>query len=252
LIKSVILLVISTIACISLQAQDDQALAKATTVQKAIRPIDEKVTTDSITDKNLLPLFGETEKNTKEKEADRIFVGMCSKNFPNLIEASKFFADRGWEYLAEGELDTATHRFNLCYLLNAKNADAYWGLGVITFQKGDLDKAANILKKGVMADSTNSSLMVDLATVELSCFEKNNHQKDLAEAHDLLAKAIDLDPSNVLGWQKRSETEYYLENYENAWECIHSARLLDISKIDLIFVGKLSEKMKDPKGVFKF
>lgn len=251
MIKSVIILIISTIATQAVYSQDSQAIAKANPINTPAAA-GENRSSDSITNKNLIPLFGETEKTAKEKETDRVFINMCSKNFPNLKEASKFFADRAWEYLAEGELDTAIHRFNLCYLLNDKNADAYWGLGVITFQKGDMDKASYILRKGVAADSTNSALIVDLATVELSCFEKNNHHEDLVLAHSYLAKALDIDPSNIAGWQKRSETEYYLENYENAWECVHSARLLDLSKIDLVFVAKLAAKMKDPKDVFKF
>lgn len=202
--------------------------------------------------KYLLPLFGNVEKTAKELAIDRSFVEMCKKNFPNLIEASKFFADRGWEYLSESEIDTAMHRFNLCYLLNEKNVDAYWGIGVLCFQKGEYENASKMLNKGLDIDSTNASLIVDLATVELACYEKNNHPEDLTLSHNHLAKAIDIDPQNILAWLKRSETEFYLENFENAWDCIHSARLLDITKVDLIFVEKLNEKMKDPKSVFKF
>lgn len=216
---------------------------------------EEKGATSSLDKQNhnkyLLPLFGSVEKTAKEKATDRSFVEMCRKNFPNLNEASNFFADRAWEYLGESELDTAMYRFNLCYLLNEKNVDAYWGAGVICFQKGEFDQASKLLNKGIEIDSTNSSLIVDLAIVELSCFEKNNHQEDLVLAHGHLAKAIDIDPQNISAWIKRSEAEYYLENYENAWDCIHSARLLDITKIDLIYVEKLSAKMKDPKNIFK-
>ncbi len=243
---------INLLALLQVYAQVDQTLAKVNTTLASDRIFDDsKKTSDSI-NKNLIPLFGENEKTKKEKDKDVEFIVMCTKNFPTLLEASKFFADRGWEYLSESQLDTATYRFNLCYLLNPKNVDAYWGLGVVQFQKGELDLAANILKKGIMVDSTNSSLIVDLATVEISCYEKNTHADDLAAAHAHLAKAIDIDPGNVTAWQKRSETEYYLENFENAWDCIHSARLLDITKVDLIFVGKLALKMPDPKGIFKF
>ena len=249
--KNFLLLIINLISW-PIFSQDVQPIAKATLLKNDV-PTNTTIKTDSQKlNKNLLPLFGEIKKSDQEVANDNFFIEMCKKNFPNLTEASKFFADRGWEYLAESELDTAMHRFNLCYLLNEKNMDAYWGIGVICFQKGELDKASKILKKGIEIDSTNSSLIVDLATVEITCYEKTNHNEDLILAHDHLAKAIDIDPSNVSAWTKRSETEYYLENYENAWECIHSARLLDISKIDLGFVEKLNLKMKDPKEVFKF
>ena len=235
-----------------LLSQDGQPIAKANIPQILEKKETDKSTYPLSQNKNILPLFGESEKTAHEKMVDSKFIEMCKKNFPNLNEASKFFADRGWEYLGETELDTAMYRFNLCYLLNPKNIDAYWGAGVICFQKGEFDQASKMLKIGMEIDSTNSSLIVDLATVELACFEKTSHSDDLNQSHDHLAKAIDLDPLNISAWLKRSETEYYLENYENAWDCVHSARLLDITKIDLLFVGKLSEKMKDPKNIFKF
>jgi tetratricopeptide (TPR) repeat protein len=203
-------------------------------------------------DKYLQPIIGKNQKTDRDKLIDKQFIDMCRKNFPNLNEASKFFADRGWEYLGETELDTAMHRFSLCYLLNQENVDAYWGAGVICFQKGDYDNAKIALDKGFQIDSTNASLLVDLATVEIVGYEKNNNSESLMVAHNHLAKAIDIDPLNILAWLKRSETEYYLENYENSWDCIHSARLLDISKIDLSFVEKLNGKLKDPKGLFRF
>lgn len=250
--KKTIFLLLINLYSWQIFSQESSAIAKATSnetnenVSPALKSEIQNL------NKNLLPLFGEEKKSNKEVATDNIFIEMCKKNFPNLKEASKFFADRGWEYLAESELDTAMHRFNLCYLLNQKNMDAYWGIGVICFQKGELDNASKILKQGIEIDSTNATMIVDLATVEITCFEKNNHNEDLILAHNHLAKAIDIDPSNISAWLKRSETEYYLENYENAWECIHSARLLDITKIDLNFAEKLNAKMKDPKEVFKF
>ena len=249
--KNLLLLIINLISW-PIFSQEGQPIAKATSIEAGDNSHSAVKTDSQNLNKNLLPLFGEIKKSNKEVATDNSFIEMCKKNFPNLTEASKFFADRGWEYLAESELDTAMHRFNLCYLLNQKNMDAYWGIGVICFQKGELDNASRILKKGIEIDSTNSSLIVDLATVEITCYEKNNHNEDLILAHDHLAKAIDIDPGNISAWLKRSETEYYLENYENAWECIHSARLLDITKIDLNFAEKLNLKMKDPKEVFKF
>lgn len=231
--------------------QDNTTLAKVNPITTSDQVF---VSKNEVQIQNLhvLAFLGNENKPEKEKKTDKEFVEMCRKNFPNLVEASKFFADRGWEYVAEAELDTAMHRFKLCNLLNNKNIDAYWGAGVICFQNGEFDNASALLKKGIEIDSTNSSIIVDLATVELACYEKNTHLDDLQAAHNHLAKAIDIDPLNILAWLKRSESEYYLENFENAWDCIHSARLLDITKIDLIFVGKLNEKMKDPKNIFKF
>ena len=233
-------------------SQDNIVLAQANSKSNSDKVVVKLEAGMKTEDRFLMPILGINQKTAAETTIDKSFLEMCRKNFPNLSEASKFFADRAWEYLAEAELDTAMHRFSLCYLLNQKNVDAYWGAGVICFQKGDFDNAKIALNKGFDIDSTNASLLVDLATVELNGYEKTMLPENLKIAHKHLEKAIDIDPMNILAWLKRSETEYYLENYENSWDCIHSARLLDITKIDLIFAEKLNAKMKDPQGVFKF
>jgi tetratricopeptide (TPR) repeat protein len=233
-------------------SQDNTVLAQVNPAKNADKVIVKLETSVQQIDKYLIPILGINQKSAKEVANDKAFIEMCRKNFPNLNEASKFFADRAWEYLGESELDTAMHRFSLCYLLNQKNLDAFWGAGVICFQKGDFGNAKIALNKGFEIDSTNASLLVDLATVELNGYEKSLEPESLKIAHKHLEKAIEIEPINILAWLKRSESEFYLQNYENSWDCIHSARLLDITKIDLLFVEKLNAKLKDPQGVFKF
>ena len=71
----------------------------------------------------LLPLFGEYEKTDLQKKEDDEFLKMCDANFQNRSKASEFFATRAWEYLQEGQADTAVHRFNLAFLLDDENVD---------------------------------------------------------------------------------------------------------------------------------
>jgi tetratricopeptide (TPR) repeat protein len=228
-------------------AQDGVSLAKANTKATGMVPAIENQN-----NKYLIPLFGKAQKTPVEKAADEAFVGMCIKNFSDKKEASVFFTDRGWDYISESEPDTAIHRFNMAYLLNPANAEAYWGLGVICFQRGQYDLASEILEMGMQADSSIADMVVDLATVELSCFEKNQHQHDLAKAHRHLANAIEIDPTNFTAWHKRAEAEYYLGNFENAWECLHSARLLEPTKLNLQFAERLHLKLPDPREIFRF
>ncbi len=243
------LLIFSVLISLNLVAQEGNVVAKSET---SSHKNSEVFSVQIQQNKYLLPLFGTLPKTNTEKAKDEEFVAMCKKNFNNLKEASQFFTDRGWDYITENEPDTAIHRFNLAYLLNPANAEAYWGLGVICYQRGEYDMASSILEKGMQADSSIADMVVDLAIVELSCYEKNRHQDDLLKAHRHLANAIEIEPSNISAWLKRAQAEYYLENYENAWECIHSARLLDHLKIDLIFLEKLNEKLIDPQGIYKF
>ena len=96
---------------------------------------------------SILPLFGEITKTETQKASDNRFLQECDRNFSSREDASKFFAERAWEYLSEGEQDTAIYRFNLAYLLNPKNVDSYWGLGVASYQQGRYDESARLLYK---------------------------------------------------------------------------------------------------------
>jgi tetratricopeptide (TPR) repeat protein len=97
-------------------------------------------------DVKFLPLFGSKKKAEEEMLNATEFLIKCDKSFKDRLDASKFFADRGWEYLNEGLLDTATYRFNLCFLLNQENVEAYWGLGSISYQKGNFEESTKLLR----------------------------------------------------------------------------------------------------------
>ena len=198
-----------------------------------------------------VPLFG----SKQEAEVQMInltdFLIQCDKSFKNRLDASKFFADRGWEYLNEGLLDTATYRFNLCFLLNQDNSDAFWGLGSISYQKGKYEESTKLLRKSLELSPENSILMVDIATVQLACFKENKNCDDINDALKLLERSLQLDSTNANGWLKYSIAEYQLEHYEKAWEYLHKCRLLDISFIDTTYLQELLAKQSDPLGIFK-
>lgn len=198
-----------------------------------------------------MPLFGERTKSGEQIEFEINFLNDCDQNFSNRPEASQFFAARGWDYLGESQLDTAAYRFNLAWLLNDKNVDAYWGLGVVCYQQNKLDQAIRMLSKGLALADTNAVLMTDLATVELMQFQLRKDQKHLAEAENHLTKALTILPDNATAHMKMALLQYTKADYGRAWEHIHQARRLDISSIDLPLLSDLSAKQPDPKGFFK-
>ncbi len=198
-----------------------------------------------------MPLFGERTKSGEQIEFEIHFLMDCDQNFSNRGEASQFFAARGWDYLGESQLDTAAYRFNLAWLLNDKNVDAYWGLGVVCYQQNKLDQAIRMLSKGLTLADTNSVLMTDLATVELMQFQVKKDIQHLNEAENHLTKAIALLPDNATAHMKMALLQYNKSDYGRAWEHIHQARRLDFSAIDLSLLSELSAKQPDPKGFFK-
>ena len=209
------------------------------------------VAAESKTAAHLLPLFGERSKSTEQIEHDIRFLSDCDQNFASRQEASQFFAARGWDYINDGQLDTAAYRFNLAYLLNEKNADAYWGLGVVCYQQEKLPDAIRMLKKGLAYADTNTVLMTDLATVEIKFFQQTKNQQLLADAENILNQAITTDPANATAHIEMSLLCYTKGEYEKAWEALHKARAIDLSVVDLAFLGDLLAKMPDPKGFFK-
>ena len=197
-----------------------------------------------------LPLFGERAKTAAQIDKEIHFLNDCDRNFASRPEASTFFAARGWDYISNGQLDTAAHRFNLAWLLNDQNADAYWGLGVVCYQKNQLPIAIRMLKKGLAVDDSNSVLMTDLATVEIKRYQEKPDEEVLTDAETHLQRAVSFNP-NALSYQKLSIVYFLRANYPKAWDYFHQARQLDLSSLDLGFLNELLAKQPDPKGVFK-
>ncbi|WP_127804892.1 tetratricopeptide repeat protein [Sandaracinomonas limnophila] len=196
-------------------------------------------------------LFGQKALGQKDQKDLQLFLKSCDDSFSSRQEAAKFFAEKGWEYLGEGKLDTAAFRFNYVNALDANSVEAYWGLGVISFNRKDNELAIKLLEKGLSLDSTQSNLRVDLATVKLSCYQNQQACGDLKEVEELLAKSLHQDANNANAWMKRCQVAYYSGKIEDAWTYFHQCRQLDILQLDINFSQFLLEKMPDPKGFFK-
>ncbi len=242
------LIIIFIFSSISVLCQNVQLLAKNEEIAKE-RVANPKVIS-TLKNKYIIPLFGQQPKSKEEQESDQSFIKMCKENFGDLKEASIFFSDRGWDYVQESELDTAIHRFNLSYLLNPKNTEIYWGLGVVHFKQDDFCEAIKYLKMGTDIDSSNTALWQDLGMAELAHYEKNKDKETIKAAEKHLKTAVETDASNIQAWLKLAESEYILGNYYEAWQAVHSVKLLDENEIDQVFVKKLLAKRDDPKDFY--
>lgn len=188
---------------------------------------------------------------TKEQAELTEFLAGCDASFATRKEAAVFFADRAWEFVATGKLDTATYRFNLVNALDSASFESFWGLGVINFQRKDYPVAKTLLAKGLILDPTQALMRVDYAIVLLSCYLAGMDCGTLAEADAELGQSLLDQPKNANGWMKRCQVAYYQEKYELAWTYFHECRAIDILQMDLNFGSLLAEKMPDPKGIFK-
>ena len=231
---------------------------RATPAKKIVKPASKPSKTALVTkpaapkvNTNVLPLFGEVPRTASQQAQAAAFLQSCEQNFGDRETASRFFAERAWEYLAESSLDTATYRFNLAHLLNPQNADAYWGLGVVQFNKGNQDGAIGLLNRGLVVDSTNATLMTDLATLHLNNYSSDSSSNELNRAVVLLNRAIALDTANANAYMKLSLAEFHQQHYDEAWTYFHRARALDVKNLDFNFLTQLMARKEDPKGLFK-
>lgn len=211
----------------------------------------EKPLADRVIDVKILPLFGERSKSPLQIEDEIRFLNDCDQNFTSRHEASQFFAARGWEYIAEAQLDTAAYRFNLANLLDDKNPDAFWGLGVVCYQRNQLGTAIKMLQRGVTLADTNAVLLTDLATVELEQYQAKQDTASMVDAREHLAKAIFLRPDHAPAYMKLSLASYLEADYQNAWVYVHKAYHTSVSSVDLDYVHELLLKRPDPVGLFK-
>ncbi len=205
----------------------------------------------TLSERHVSPLFGQQRKSSAQIEEEIKFLSDCDRNFASRDEASAFFAARGWEYLQEGQADTATYRFNLAYLLNEQNVDSFWGLGVICYQKNEMELAEQMLRRGVDLAPENVPLIVDLATVELRHYTTDSTQQDLDESYRLLQHAAKLDSTYAQTFYDLAQAEYYRCDYDKAWEAYHKGRKLNFALVDFAFVELLKAKLPDPVGFFK-
>ena len=199
----------------------------------------------------LQPLFGGLTPARATQVIGEAQLKAIAASFASPAEASVFFAKKGFEYLSENKPDTATYRFNLAWLLDPQNADAYRGLGIVASAQPTPDAAIGLLTSGLSLAPTNGLLLSDLGTSYLIRYGQTKKKKDLATGLDLLQRATTLGPTNANAWQELARGLYYQEKYAEAWAAVHKGQAISPSSLDFSFVSDLLAKLPDPQGTFK-
>ena len=198
------------------------------------------------------PMFGEVQKTEEQQQKDEKFLTSCDKSFVNRQEASKFFVERGWEYLNEGQVDTAVYRFNLAWLLNPDNKDTYWAFGLVTSAKGKNEKAIEYYEKALTYEPKNSLLLSDIAATYLKVYSEGKKKKrDLKKASSYLSDAVAADSANAFALYNLSKVKFYEKDYNEAWTYLHKSRTVDLTQIDYNYIAELTAQMPDPQGFFR-
>ena len=199
----------------------------------------------------LLPLFGGLTPAQATQVIGEVQLKAIAASFASLAEASAFFTNKGYEYLRENQPDTAAYRFNLAWLLNPQNAEAYRGLGIIASGQPTPDAAIGLLTKGFAIAPTSTLLMSDLGASYLMRYGQTKKKKDLTSGVELLQRATAADPANANAWQQLARGLYYQEKYPEAWAAVHRGQNASVSSLDFDLVTDLLAKLPDPQGTFK-
>jgi tetratricopeptide (TPR) repeat protein len=197
-----------------------------------------------------LPLFGGLTPEAAQQLVGAAFLQSADQSFKSRTEASQFFARKGYEYLTEGQADTARYRFNLAWVLDPKNPEPYRGLGLLVASSAP-DEALGLFGQALALNPNNAQLLTDMGASYLLRYETSKKPKDLKLAEEQLRKALAADANSAYAWQQLAWVQLRQENYPAAWESLHKSRALDFSGIDFELITQLKEKLPDPQGLFK-
>jgi len=168
--------------------------------------------------------------------------------------ASKQVEQLGWKYYYQGDLDTASKRFKQARTLDAKNAGAYWGWGLIIGQSASeedtqlrLSESIRFLAKARDLDPKNGRIVGDLAyaNAEMGRFldaEKMDASKHYVEADNLFRQAYELNPQYPPLLANWSLLKFYVGDYSTAKLLLAVATNLGFTP-DPAYVLELAGKM---------
>ena len=199
----------------------------------------------------LQPLFGGLTPAQATQIIGEAQLKAIAASFSSPAEASTFFTTKGFEYLNENKPDTAAYRFNLAWLLNPQNAEAYRGLGIVASAQPSPDASIGLLAKGLAISPSSTMLMSDLGASYLIRYGQTKKKKDLTTGLDLLQRTTTLDPTNATAWQQLARGLYYQEKYAEAWAAVHKGQALSVGSLDFGLISELLAKQPDPQGMFK-
>ena len=199
----------------------------------------------------LQPLFGGLTPAQATQIIGEAQLKAIAASFASPAEASAFFSTKGYEYLTEGQADTARYRFNLAWLLDQKNPDAYRGLGILSSTSATPDESIGLLTQGLAVAPASAPILGDLGASYLIRYQQTKKKKDLEQATKYLQQAVAAAPDNAQTWQHLARAYYFREEYPKAWEAVHKGQSLSMASVDFGFIGELQAKLADPQGMFK-
>jgi tetratricopeptide (TPR) repeat protein len=150
---------------------------------------------EALTDKGMLPKYGNLPKNDEELKADSEFLNNAIELDSTAEKASAHMVDLGFQFLYD-DPKIAMYRFNLAYLLDSTNSDVYWGYGAVFFIFNRLDLTREQYEIGLALNPDNTRLLTDYGTTYMSEYFINQDVSLLDKAISIISRSYIKDPTN--------------------------------------------------------
>lgn len=189
---------------------------------------------------NTLPMYGGMDKTESINEFKKT---LGDQRFAD----SKHAVELGWQYYNKKDFDTAMKRFNQAWMLDQENPDVYWGFGIVSAEKGNIDDSIKYLKMAYALGPKNAEIVYNLGytysqksyTPGLSKAEKDSN---LNEAIKYFEQATIIDPKVDYYYGEWANALYELGQYEASLKKVELAE--KYGKGDPAFRKLVEDKLK--------
>lgn len=200
----------------------------------------------SARESNEIPLYGTDKGRTPtalEKKADEQFFADIAKTGMSRKDAANHFCQRGWEQIQSKKPLIAIRRFNQAWLLDPKNANAYWGLGAAQSELGEFSDSIHLLTIAHKM-SNDSDVLGDMGLVYANWGKKASNaaerQKLDTQAQNCYAEAIRLNPKCEGAYANWSMLLASHGQYKQAWQMVRNSQRLGGGSLNPEFVKHLT------------
>lgn len=200
-------------------------------------------------DISLLPKYGNLQKSAQQKAADAEFLVEVDARYPgDRPKAAKEVAERGWQFLRQGNPENAMRRFNQAWMIDPKSVSAmpHKAAASASSDQGLLASLGLFAEAEKLAPG-DIDLAVDYArTIGIAAGVVGNPTL-MAEAVRRYEAIYKKAPNHTLNLQNWAIADYTSGNYPMAWKRLKLAEATpQRADIDPNFVKALEAKMPRP------
>lgn len=154
---------------------------------------------------------------------------------------------RGWEFLSQGDKETAMRRFNQAWLLNAHNGIARWGMGAIEASLGHFDSSLSLFLEAEKSLGDNANFNADFAKAIGMAGVQQKDPKLLQMAYDRFNHTYQKAPRNSDNLQNWAIVLFMAGNDAEAWAKVKLAESIpDGKKLNPEFLSALKARTPRP------